>query len=162
MNKLILFALCGSLFLSACNNADNAGSNNNSATEAVYDGTDGTIVLKAGDDMKFNLKELKAKAGQSIQLRLQHTGKAGKGVMGHNFVLLKEGASLDAFVSRAIKAAENDYVPSADPDVMVHTKMLGGGESDDITFVVPAAGRYPFLCSFPGHAMAMNGLLIVE
>jgi len=37
------------------------------------------------------------------------------------------------------------------------------GQSQTIYFQTPTQpGRYPFLCTFPGHWMVMNGELIVE
>ena len=35
--------------------------------------------------------------------------------------------------------------------------MLGGGESDTITFNPPEPGVYTFICTFPGHYMLMMG-----
>ena len=46
-------------------------------------------------------------------------------------------------------------------EVIVHTKMLGGGESDTITFIAPENGFYTYICSFPGHWGLMKGKLIV-
>jgi azurin len=40
--------------------------------------------------------------------------------------------------------------------------MIGGGESDTITFDAPEAGTYVFLCTFPGHYQVMRGEFIVE
>ena len=78
------------------------------------------------------------------------------------FGALKAGVSLDGLISKALEAKDNDYIPKDGADIIVHTKLIGGGESDSIEFVAPAKGSYSFLCSFPGHAMSMNGTLIVE
>ena len=43
-----------------------------------------------------------------------------------------------------------------------HTKIIGGGESDSVTFPVAklaAADSYTFFCSFPGHSSIMKGTL---
>ena len=46
--------------------------------------------------------------------------------------------------------------------MIAHTDMVGGGESSTITFTAPAAGEYPYICSFPGHFGLMTGKLIVK
>jgi azurin len=45
---------------------------------------------------------------------------------------------------------------------LVYTRMLGGGESDTITFDAPEPGTYIFICSFPGHYQLMMGEFIVS
>ncbi len=122
-----------------------------------------TITINGGDDMKFDLSEIKVKAGQTVKLTLKHTGTMAKNAMGHNFVLLAQGVDLKDFSSKAIAASTTDYVPAAnESDVIAHTKLLGGGESDTIEFTAPAKGTYEFLCSFPGHSALMKGTFIVE
>lgn len=165
MNKIAVLLL-SIFFFSACNNTNSDGSGNttetSTATQQDMPPSDGNIILNAGDDMKFNLTEIRVKEGETIRLTLHHTGKAPKTAMGHNFVLLKAGVSLDGFISKALEAKDNDYIPKDGADIIVHTKLIGGGESDSIEFVAPAKGYYSFLCSFPGHAMSMNDTLIVE
>ena len=47
--------------------------------------------------------------------------------------------------------------------VLVYTDIVAAGQSQTIYFRAPEQpGRYPFLCTFPGHWMVMNGELIVE
>ncbi|THD69490.1 azurin [Robertkochia marina] len=120
-------------------------------------------VLITGDDlMKYSTKEIRVKAGEPVTLTLKHIGKLDIKVMGHNWVLLKEGTDLVGFASKASAAMDNDYIPEGTEDVIVHTKMLGGGESDTVTFDPPAPGTYQFLCTFPGHFAQMQGTFIVE
>ena len=83
--------------------------------------------------------------------------------MGHNVVVLLPDTDLDRFARAAARAGATDYIPPNMRDqVVAHTRMLGGGESDTIRFPAPAPGTYPFLCSFPGHYLAMRGTLIVR
>jgi azurin len=84
--------------------------------------------------------------------------------MGHNFVVLQKGADLKAFSDAAVTAAATDYIPtSLASQVVVHTKLLGAKQSDEITFKLTEAGEYPFLCSFPGHfATGMKGVIVVK
>lgn len=124
-----------------------------------------TVEIHATDNMKFDLSEIRVAPGQKIQVTLKNIGTMPKESMGHNFVVLTKGADMNAFLMAAATQARNDYVPTEfAAKVIAHTKLLGPGESDTITFKAPSeAGNYDFLCSFPGHALAgMKGLLIVE
>ncbi|TRZ46437.1 azurin [Robertkochia solimangrovi] len=120
------------------------------------------IVITADDMMKYNKKEIRVKAGEKVTLTLKHIGKLDKKVMGHNWVLLKQGVDLVDFATEATTAMNNEYIPEGSEDFIVHTKLLGGGESDTITFDAPEPGTYQFLCSFPGHYGMMQGTFIVE
>ena len=121
------------------------------------------VTLNAGDDMKYDISEINVKEGQTVKLTLHHVGKMPVTAMGHNFVLLASGASLEDFAKEAINAKDNDYIPKAkEKDVIAHTKTIGGGESVEISFPAPAKGTYDFLCSFPGHSAMMKGKFIVD
>ncbi len=121
------------------------------------------LTIAGTDQMQFDKKELRVKAGQKVQLTLTHTGTMAKNAMGHNWVLLKEGVDLAAFGQKSATAMDNDYIPASEEgSIIAHTKMLGGGESDTIEFTAPAKGTYEFLCSFPGHYALMRGTFIVE
>ncbi|WP_121966016.1 azurin [Myroides sp. N17-2] len=121
------------------------------------------ISINAGDDMKFDQNEIKVPVGEKVTLTFKHTGKMAKEVMGHNWVLLKPGTDMAAFADDASKAADTDYIPAKDADkIVVHTKTLGGGQSETITFTITEAGTYDFLCTFPAHFALMQGKLIAE
>ncbi len=127
---------------------------------------DKKIEISGNDQMQFSTKTLEATAGDNITLTLTHTGKLPKVAMGHNFVLLQKGTKVPDFAVKAMKAATTDYVPTDDvskKEVVAHTKVIGGGETDTITFTAPAeAGDYPFVCSFPGHFAVMQGVFTVK
>ncbi|MBO6586906.1 MAG: azurin [Gracilimonas sp.] len=120
------------------------------------------VTIESNDRMQFDLNEIKVEAGQTVVLTLKHVGKLPKAAMGHNWVLLKQGVDIQAFGSAASKAAGNEYVPEGTDDVIVHTKLIGGGQETTIEFTAPAAGTYDYICSFPGHYALMKGKLIVE
>jgi azurin len=55
-----------------------------------------------------------------------------------------------------------DYVKAGDTRVIAHTKVIGGGESDSVTFDVSKltpGEAYAYFCSFPGHWAMMKGTL---
>ena len=132
-------------------------------TTTEQDSNSVTVGLTGNDLMQFNKKEIKVKAGQSVTLNLKHEGKMELVVMGHNFVLLKQGIEIPVFSIAAADAGKpKDWIPNDGKDVIAHTKMLGGGQSTSITFTAPAAGTYDYICSFPGHSGLMRGKFIVE
>lgn len=120
-----------------------------------------TLVLNTGDALEYDKTELQVKEGQSVTLTLNHSGQMAKEAMGHNFVLLKPGTDVAAFATEALDARENEYIPAGGEQVIVHTKLIGGGESDTITFEAPPKGTYDYVCTFPGHYSLMQGKLIV-
>jgi azurin len=71
------------------------------------------------------------------------------------------GAEANLLVSDP-EALARHYIPAGD-DVLAHTDVVAPGERFTIYFQVPKAkGRYPYVCTFPGHWMVMNGNLVVE
>ena len=133
------------------------------ATAPVANGRKVEII--ANDTMKFSIVEIHAKAGERLSVTLIIQGATPKFSMGHNWILLTPGADVDAFLIAAAESATTDYAPSSKrAEILATTKLLGPGEQDTTTFVTPpASGRYPFLCSYPGHSQGgMRGVLIGE
>lgn len=133
-------------------------------TQTSNDDEVATITITGNDQMKFNKNEIRVKAGQKVKLTLEHVGKMEKNVMGHNWTLLTKDADIAAVGQAAAAASDTDYIPADSGDqIIVHTKMLGGGESDTIEFDAPTEpGTYTFICTFPGHYALMQGKFIVE
>lgn len=121
-----------------------------------------TIVVESSDQMKFNKSEIRVKSGTTIILVLKHTGKMPIQAMGHNLVILQKGTDVAAFANLAARAQSNGYIPVGSKQVIVSTKVIGGGQSTTIKFTAPAKGVYDFICSFPGHYGVMRGKFIVE
>ncbi len=166
--KIVVIIAISGLMMS-CGDGDKKKEEKDSVTIAsqkeVKKTDDNTVNLAlAGDDrMKFDKSELTVQAGQEVTLTLRHTGKINVRVMGHNFVLLKQGINIPAFSANAAAAGQaNDWIPEGAEDVIAHTKMIGGGQTTSVTFTAPEAGTYDFICSFPGHSGLMQGKFIVE
>ena len=126
---------------------------------------DVTVTIEANDAMQFDKKEFEVTAGQTVELVLKHTGKLPKVAMGHNVVILKPGTAVPTFAMAAMQAKDNDYIPTDEANaaaVVTKTKLIGGGETDTVTFTAPAAGTYEYLCTFPGHFGIMKGKMTVK
>ena len=124
-----------------------------------------TILIKAGDDMKFSVTEIAARPGEKLRIVLQSRGTMPKVAMAHNVAVLAKGTDVDAFVNASATARTTEFIaPSFKAKVIAATKLAGNGETVEVTFDVPkAAGKYDFVCSFPGHYLAgMRGVLVVK
>lgn len=124
-----------------------------------------TVNDPVGEKMSYSLKQITAKAGEKLKVRIVSIAQTPKIVMAHNFILLKEGTNLKAFTDAAANARATDYVPPAfKAAIIAQTAMVGPGETMEVTFTAPAKpGKYVFLCSFAGHwAAGMTGDLIVR
>lgn len=123
------------------------------------------VLITANDAMKFNTLEIHAAPGEALAVTLRNDGTMPKFSMGHNWVLVGADVDLAAFVNDATTAAKYDYVPREHPErILAATKLLGPRETSTARFNAPTKpGRYPFLCTFPGHLqVGMKGHLIVE
>ncbi len=113
-------------------------------------------------EMAFDKTELRAIAGQTVEIKLENLDQ-----MPHNLVVVTAG-SLDNFgpiVDKFVAtpdAEKMDYVPKS-RYVLGATKMLNPSESGSLVFKLPdTPGKYPFVCTFPGHWRFMKGVIIVE
>tara|TARA_B100000700_G_scaffold219573_1_gene241585 strand:+ start:2257 stop:2706 length:450 start_codon:yes stop_codon:yes gene_type:complete len=118
------------------------------------------LTITSTDNMRYDKSELSVPASCSeVTLTLEHSGKMGKKVMGHNWVLSKS-SDMQSVVQQGMSAGlDNNYVPDSDT-VIAATDVIGGGESTSVTFStegMSADGDYMFYCTFPGHSAIMKG-----
>jgi azurin len=113
---------------------------------------DCAVEIEGNDAMQFNKPTISVPA----------SCKLPKTAMGHNWVLSKT-ADLQAVANDGIAAgAAKDFVKEKDARVIAHTKVIGGGETDSVTFstaALKAGEAYSYFCSFPGHSALMKGTL---
>lgn len=122
-----------------------------------------TLQLEANQNMRFNNELFRVRAGKKLRLILKNTGIPSPMSMSHNVVILQQGTDIADFADVAQKAKDEQYVPAAlDSLIISHTKMVGGGESDEVEFMIPHTGVYDFICSFPGHWGTMQGKIVAE
>jgi len=155
-----LLLACGLVALAGCGKNDTSASAPAAAASSVV-----TVELTAGDSMKYNLNLIEAKPGQDVKVSLTNIGTMPKQAMAHNFILLQKGTDPKAFADAAVTAAATDYIPASMADkIIVHTKLLGPKQTDELNFKAPTEpGEYPFLCSFPAHFLTgMKGVLVVK
>ncbi len=123
------------------------------------------IYMEGYDRLRFSVERISVSPGTEIELTLKTVSELPESQMAHNFVLLEKQADVDRFVTESMQHKENGYIdPELTGQIIAETAMLGGGETDTITFTAPAEkGKYIYVCTFPGHYVAgMKGTLIVE
>ncbi|NLO81288.1 MAG: azurin [Xanthomonadaceae bacterium] len=123
------------------------------------------VTIDSTDQMRYDtdLVEI-SKSCTEFTVHLTHSGQLPKQAMGHNWVLTTAN-DMQGVVADAVAAGlDNDYLPPNDKRVIAHTRLIGGGEKDSVTFPVSALQaneQYVFFCSFPGHSAVMNGKVVL-
>ncbi len=107
--------------------------------------------------------EIPAKPSQPIRVEFDNPD-----VTPHNFVLVQPGTleevglAANEMAKDPEAAKSGQFIPKS-KKIIVHTKMLKQGEKETLRFKAPRKpGRYPYLCSFPGHWTIMKGVLVVK
>jgi putative heme-binding domain-containing protein len=114
--------------------------------------------------MLFDRKEIVVEAGRPVEIVFVNVD-----VMPHNVVVGKTGSLEDLGRLAEAQARDNPreaeargYVPGWTDKVLFATRMVQPGDRAALSFVAPAEqGLYPFVCTFPGHWILMNGILRV-
>ncbi len=126
------------------------------------------VTIQADDKMRYDVTAFDALPGQKISVTFKNVGTTPKFSMGHNFVLLDRiinaGNVQSAFLDKASSEAAHEYVPQGAKEVLAHTKLLGPGETEVVTFNAPyIPGEYLYVCSFPGHySQGTKGIMTVK
>lgn len=165
IRNLTCVALLGLLALTGCGPKEESSSGNAESDQTTAVAPDISFEITGNDQMKFNRTQLSVTPGAVVQIKLTNVGKMPAQAMSHNWILLHADADVEAFATAAATERTNNYFPAAKAsEVIAHTRMLGPGESDTITFTAPTeAGDYAYLCTFPGHFMAgMKGTFTVK
>jgi azurin len=119
------------------------------------------LAISGNDLIQYDKKELSVAADcTQVEVTLTHTGKLPREAMGHNWVLVKAGDVEAVANDGAAAGLQNNYLKPGDTRVIAHTKTIGGGQSDSVTFPLSKLEKgqsYMYLCSFPGHNALMHG-----
>ncbi len=131
---------------------------------AAQEGAARTIEIQASDNMRFTPDRITARPGEALHVVLKDVGSVPKVAMAHNFVLLKKGVDAKGFAEKSAAARDTDFIaPALQDQALAATRLVGPGETTEITFKAPPAGSYTFICTFPGHfASGMKGTLVVK
>lgn len=122
-----------------------------------------TVAIKTiPERLLFDVREFKVKAGAPVKVVFENPD-----VTPHNLLIVQPGAADEVGMAGNEMAKTPDgmakgFVPDS-PKILHKTKMLMQGEVEVLRFLAPAvAGRYPYICTFPGHWLVMKGEMVVE
>ncbi len=122
-----------------------------------------SVLLRANENMRFDKELFRVRSGKKISLIFRNTSAKSPTSMTHNVVILKNGVDIADFADVAHNAKAEQYVPSSlDSLIIAHTRMVSGGDSDQVQFIIPKPGVYDFICSFPGHWGTMQGKIVAQ
>ena len=113
--------------------------------------------------MLFTVMEFKVKAGTPVKLIFDNPDATP-----HNLLIVQPGSE-DKIGEAANEMAKlpdafekNDFIPKSD-QILHATKMLTQNKTETLRIHAPKQpGRYPYICSFPGHYLVMRGVMVVE
>jgi azurin len=119
------------------------------------------VEITGNDAMQFDKKEIViAPDCTEVAVTVKHSGKLPVTAMGHNFVLTKSADVAPVATDGIAAGVAKNYVKDGDARVIAHSKLVGGGQSDTVTFPTAKLKKgeaYTFFCSFPGHSSIMKG-----
>lgn len=121
-----------------------------------------TIKPDSANPLAYDTKTISAKVGQKVKLTFNNTHPTLP--QPHNFVLGKLGIDKGKMLGIAMAAmtlVDKGYIPES-ADILANTKLIQPNGSETIEFVLPAAGDYNYICTFPGHGAIMNGVITVQ
>jgi azurin len=111
--------------------------------------------------MRYDVDLIRVKPGQIVKIMLVNADD-----LPHNLVICSPDTDIVAMANAQMEqpelALQRDWLPD-DDRILHHTKMLAPGESEVIEFKAPdELVDLPFVCTFPGHAPIMRGMLEVR
>ncbi len=118
---------------------------------------DRVLQLGTKPGLKFDIANFEIKAGSKVRLVFNNNDD-----MTHNVVIVTPGSADEIgnlALQLGLKGSQMNYVPNS-AKVLFHTGLLQPDASESIYFVAPSKpGEYMFICSYPGHAAVMRGII---
>jgi azurin len=117
------------------------------------------VLTIEASQLHFDVAEFTVKAGQKVELTLDNLD-----LMQHNLLIVEPG-SADEVAQLAIdlqeKGPAKHYIPDS-KKVLYATRLVNGNSKEILKFNAPTLpGNYQFVCTFPGHAPVMRGVMKV-
>ena len=110
------------------------------------------------DKMLYDIKEFNVETGKSVILTFKN-----KDFPPHNLLIVKPGKA-DEVANLAIALGNDGFGKQWRPDtpmILWGSTMIDYDEETVLSFTAPLPGDYPYVCTFPGHAMMMRGVMKV-
>ncbi|RMF42792.1 MAG: hypothetical protein D6753_06665 [Planctomycetota bacterium] len=140
-----------------------------SASEAQFDSQKNLLTVRIGcipERMKYTQEQFIARPGQPVKLVFSN-GDATD----HNLVIVRPGAMEEVgmaanAMARDPKNANSDFIPPDKQHLILQAAPMIGPTRKSLVHVLRfeaprEPGVYPYVCTFPGHWVIMNGRMIV-
>ena len=139
------------------------------AEEAKFDAQENLKVIKIScqpERMKFSLERFNVEAGQPVKIVFINPDATD-----HNLVITKPDSMEEVGIAgnemaKDPRNANSDFIPLDKKNLILHhTAMIGPTRAAKVhvlRFTAPKEpGIYPYVCTFPGHWIGMNGEMFV-
>jgi putative heme-binding domain-containing protein len=117
------------------------------------------LIRPVPHQMVFDRRKIVVEAGKPVEIVFDNID-----IMPHNFVVTAPGAMAEvgqAAEKMGLEGQAKDYLPDT-PKLLWATKLVMPGENRKLQFTAPRqTGNYPYVCTFPGHWLVMNGVMQV-
>jgi len=110
------------------------------------------------EKLLYDIKEFTVRTGQKVTVDFKNDDFPP-----HNLLFVKPGTA-DEVAALAIALGGEGFAKQFRPDtnkILYGSTMLDHGQSTTIKFTAPEPGEYPYVCTFPGHAQLMRGVMKV-
>lgn len=144
----------------------NAGATPRNANESAFDAQKDVAVVRLScvtGRLLFSKDTFEVNAGQPVRLIFSNPDATK-----HNLLILKENTPVEEIGTAANEMAKSPdgekkhFIPE-DKRILQASKLLPPNSSETLRFHAPTKpGRYPFLCTYPGHWTIMKGEMIVK
>lgn len=110
--------------------------------------------------LKYDKDRLLVQPGEKVSLRFKNIEE-----MPHNLLICAIGTDIkkvaDAALALGADGLDKQYLPEM-PEILWATPLVMEFSNYTLNFTAPTKpGEYPYVCSFPGHYVMMNGILQV-
>ena len=112
--------------------------------------------------LRYDTEAFQVSSGSKVKLSLTNNDDVP-----HNWVLCDQGrdgmvAVVEASLELGERAIKEQFIPKH-RDLLIASKLLAKGEQQDLYFRAPSKhGDYHYVCTFPGHAAVMRGVMTVS
>jgi putative heme-binding domain-containing protein len=119
------------------------------------------VIRPLPDTLQYDTREFHVLAGRQVELVFENVD-----IMPHNLVITVPGSLAEVgkageAMAKDADAWERGYIPGS-PSVLHHSGLLQPGTRETLSFKAPeVVGDYPYVCTFPGHWIRMNGVMHV-
>ena len=107
----------------------------------------------------YNKKEITVPAGCTVKVKFKNNSTDAS--MPHNLIFIERGSAQKVADEGMKMGQARNFRPVMD-EVIAGSDLLPPGGEQEFSFKAPAPGEYQFICTYPGHLKAMNGVFLVE